>query len=178
MLLQIVNPSVSIMSYCTGCTVQWSDTIPSWNVWLLVRIHLTWFHFNTPTQPNYSWWSNFGPKFPHFDDWQGLGEQISWVFFSSDVDGSTILFYTVPLYCQMSICLVQCLTAGFTVRNIIACCPVLASSIYSASPTESATGLLTLWCPRDCTICHQEDMPWCGVMIIFVLAPIQVWVSN
>ena len=62
-------------------------------------------------------------------------------------------------------CLVQCLTAGFTIRNIAAwlsvhsgiglwiwkptsllmdlsqaaCHPVLANSIYSASPTESAT---------------------------------------
>ena len=62
-------------------------------------------------------------------------------------------------------CLVQCLTAGFTVRNITAwlskhsgigslmgnpisllkdlshaaCCPVLASSIYSTSPTDNAT---------------------------------------
>ena len=65
----------------------------------------------------------------------------------------------------MSICLVQCLTAGLTVRNITAwlskhsgigpwmgypisplkyqshaaCHLVLDSSIYSASPTESAT---------------------------------------
>ena len=63
------------------------------------------------------------------------------------------------------ICFVQCLTAGLTVRNIAAwlsvhsgigplmgyqisslndlsqaaCCPVLASFMYSASPTESAT---------------------------------------
>ena len=65
----------------------------------------------------------------------------------------------------MSICLVQCSTAGFIVRNITAwlskhsgigpsignpisplkdlshaaCCPVLANSIYSASPTDNAT---------------------------------------
>ena len=62
-------------------------------------------------------------------------------------------------------CLVQCSTAGLTMRNIAAwlskhsgigpsmgnpisplkdlshaaCCPVLASSIYSASPTDSGT---------------------------------------
>ena len=65
----------------------------------------------------------------------------------------------------MSMCLVQCSTAGLTVRNIAAwlsehsgigpsmgkpisplkdlshaaCHPVLASSIYSASPTDNAT---------------------------------------
>ena len=65
----------------------------------------------------------------------------------------------------MSICYVQCSTAGFTVRNITAwlfehsgisplmgnpisplkdlshaaCHPVLASSMYSASPTDNVT---------------------------------------
>ena len=65
----------------------------------------------------------------------------------------------------MSICFIQCSTAGFTMRNITAwlsehsgigpsignpisllkdlsqaaCCPVLANSIYSASPTDNVT---------------------------------------
>ena len=47
MLLQITNLSVSMISFAHVCTVQWSNMIPRWNVWLLLRIHLTWFHFNS-----------------------------------------------------------------------------------------------------------------------------------
>ena len=43
MLLQITNPSVSIISFASDVTAQWSDTIPSRNVHLLVGIHLTLF---------------------------------------------------------------------------------------------------------------------------------------
>ena len=46
MLLQITNLSLSNDTICTGWTVLWSNTVPKWNVQLLVRIHLTWFHFN------------------------------------------------------------------------------------------------------------------------------------
>ena len=85
--------------------------------------------------------------------------------------GSTTLFS----YCSqiqwfwMSMCFIQCSTAGFTMRNITAwlsehsgigplmgnpisllkdlsqaaCCPVLANSIYSASPTDNVTVYVT-----------------------------------
>ena len=46
MLLWITNPPVSMMSFTLVLTVQWSDTIPSQNVQLFIRIHLTWFCFN------------------------------------------------------------------------------------------------------------------------------------
>ena len=68
-------------------------------------------------------------------------------------------------WCQILMCLVWCLTARFTMRNIVAwlskhsgigpsmgnpisplkdlshaaCCPVLASSMYLASPTDNVT---------------------------------------
>ena len=38
--------AVSMISFAQTWTAQWSDTIPSWNVQLIVRIHLTWFCFN------------------------------------------------------------------------------------------------------------------------------------
>ena len=41
MLLWITNPSVSMISFASAVTVQWSNTIPSWNAQLLVGIHLT-----------------------------------------------------------------------------------------------------------------------------------------
>ena len=43
MLQWITNPSVSMTSFASVITVQWSNTIPSWNVQLLCRIHLTLF---------------------------------------------------------------------------------------------------------------------------------------
>ena len=46
--------AVSLISFTQVWTAQWSDTIPSQNVWFQVGIHLTLFHFNTPTKPNYS----------------------------------------------------------------------------------------------------------------------------
>ena len=40
--------TVSMISFAQTWTAQWSDIIPSQNIQLLVRIHLTWlwFHFN------------------------------------------------------------------------------------------------------------------------------------
>ena len=53
MLLQIINLSVSMISFAQVWTVQWSDTIPCQNVQFQVRIHLTWFHFNRHNHQNY-----------------------------------------------------------------------------------------------------------------------------
>ena len=45
MVLQITNLSVSYNVTCTGYTALWSDTIPEWNVQLLVRIQSHLFPF-------------------------------------------------------------------------------------------------------------------------------------
>ena len=45
MLLWITNLSVSYDITCTGYTALWSDTIPKWNVQLLVRIQSHLFPF-------------------------------------------------------------------------------------------------------------------------------------
>ena len=92
----------------------------------------------------------------------------------------------------MSMCLVQHLTAGFTVRNIatwlsehsgfgpwmgnpisllmdlshVACHPVLASYIYSASSTESAT---ILWC------CNAQEI---APFAIRKMCPDVEWLSS
>ena len=46
MLPQIINLLVSMILFTQVWTVQWSDTIPSWNVQFQLGIHLTWFCFN------------------------------------------------------------------------------------------------------------------------------------
>ena len=43
--------TVSMISFAQVWTVQWSNTIPSWNVWFLVRIYLTLFHFKNKHVP-------------------------------------------------------------------------------------------------------------------------------
>ena len=53
MLLWIINLSVSMISFAQVWTVQWSETIPSWNVCFQVRIHLTWVHFNNQDIPGH-----------------------------------------------------------------------------------------------------------------------------
>ena len=55
MLLWIINLSVSMISFAQVWTVQWSDTIPCQNVQFQVRIHLTWFCFNTPLNWTIPW---------------------------------------------------------------------------------------------------------------------------
>ena len=83
----------------------------------------------------------------------------------------------------MLICFVQCSTAGFIVRNIAAwlfehsgigplmqnpisplkdlshaaCCPVLANSIYSASPTDNAT-VFCHWEAQDIALFSIKEM--------------------
>ena len=61
MLLQITNLSVSNDIISTGCIVLWSNTIPKWNVWLLVRIQSHLFPFQQ------DWWTDgdFGQCSPH-----------------------------------------------------------------------------------------------------------------
>ena len=57
MLLWIINLSLSMISFAQVWTVQWSDTIPSWNVQFQVRIHLTQFHFKNQDEDE----DNFAP---------------------------------------------------------------------------------------------------------------------
>ena len=86
MLLQVTNPSVSMISFVSDDTAQWSDTIPSWNVWLLIRIHLTLFPFQHSHSTELLPESDHGSKFFHFYYCKGFGEQVCWVFFSSDME--------------------------------------------------------------------------------------------
>ena len=52
LLLHICYQStVNMISLAQVWAAQWSNTIPSWNVWLQVKIHLTLFCFNTSTKP-------------------------------------------------------------------------------------------------------------------------------
>ena len=39
--------TVNMISFAQVRTAQWSNTIPCWNVWFTVRIHLTLFRFNS-----------------------------------------------------------------------------------------------------------------------------------
>ena len=82
MLLWITNLSVSYDITCTGYTVLLSNTISKQNVWLLVRIQSHLFLFQHSHSNKLPCESNHGSKFLHFDNSEGLGEQISWVFFS------------------------------------------------------------------------------------------------
>ena len=87
MLLRMTNPSVSMTSFVSDDTVQWSDTIPTWNVQLLVGIHLTLFPIQHSHSTKLQSESDHGSELFHFYYCQGLGEQICWVFFSSDMEG-------------------------------------------------------------------------------------------
>ena len=97
-----VNQSVSMISFAQVHTVQWSNTIPSWNVQLLVRIHLTWFCFNTPTQPNYSKITWLLTSTVPLDDWQGLGGQICWIVNLSNMKRFYDLIFILFLNIVMS----------------------------------------------------------------------------
>ena len=44
----------------------------------------------------------FGPKFISFDNWQGLGEQVYWVLFSTNMEGLNEAFFILFLYVVMS----------------------------------------------------------------------------
>ena len=74
-LLWIINPSVSMISFAHVFIAQWSDTVPSRNVWFQVRIHLTLFHFNTslPCGPSISDCTYVVP------DLNGANVQMIWV---------------------------------------------------------------------------------------------------
>ena len=164
-----------MISFAQVYTAQWSDTIPSWNVWFQVVIDLTLFYFNTPTKPNYNSpildlnCFTFMTGKDLVNRSAGLSTPAIW-------NGSMTLFsYCSWLqWCQMSMCLVWYSTAGFTMRNIAAwlsepsgigpsmgnpisplkdlshaaCHLMLASSIYSASPTDNVT-VFCRWDAQD-----------------------------
>ena len=70
--------------------------ISSWN-------NISWYSVSTlPLNRMYLWQSDFGPKFLHFDDWQELGEQVCWVFFTSDMERFYNLFLILFPYVMMS----------------------------------------------------------------------------
>ena len=54
MLLQIINPSVNMISFAQVCAAQWSGTVSSPNVWFIPGIHLTLFRFNNSNHPEHS----------------------------------------------------------------------------------------------------------------------------
>ena len=158
--------AVSMISFAQVWAAQWSDTIPDRNVWFTIRIHLTLFHFNTPTKPNYNS-PILNLNCSTFTTGKDLVNRLAGLSIPAMWKGSMTLFlYCSRMkWCQMFMCLVWCSTAGFTVRNIAAwlsqhsgigswmgnpisllkdlshaaCRPVLASSIYSASPTDNVT---------------------------------------
>ena len=159
MLLQITNLSVSYDVTCTGWTALWSNTIPKWNVQLLIRMLSHLLPFPHSHSIKLLCGSNHLPELFHLNDCKGLGEQISWVFFSRYVIRFhyliLVLFLNVVVL-YMYVCLVWCSTTGFTIRNMAAWlsthsdigswmgnptsllmdfsqaayCPVLASSIF------------------------------------------------
>ena len=79
MLLWIRNLSVS---YDIISTVLWSDTIPMWNVWLLVGIQSHLFPFQHSHSIELPCQSDHTPKLFHFDNCEWLHEQIGLVIFS------------------------------------------------------------------------------------------------
>ena len=87
MLLRITNLSVSMTSFASDDTAQWSDTIPIQNVQLLGGIHLTLFLLQHSHLIKLLSESDHGFKLFHFYYCEGLGEQVCWVFFSSDMEG-------------------------------------------------------------------------------------------
>ena len=96
--------AVSMISLAQVLTAQWSNTIPC-------RNNISRYSVSTlPLNWMYLWQSNFGPKLLHFDDWQGLGEQICWVFFSSNMEWFYNLFFILFPNIMMSDVDMLCLT--------------------------------------------------------------------
>ena len=121
LLLRITNPQLVIISFAQVQAAQWSDTIPTQNIWFTIGIHLTLFCFNTPTKLNYDSpildlnCSTLTTGKDFVNRSAGLSIPATW-------KGSMTLFSYCSWmkWCWMSICLVQHSTAGFTVRNIAA----------------------------------------------------------
>ena len=89
--------AVRMISFAQVWAVQWSDTIPSQNVQFQVRIDLTLFHFNTPTELNYSkiiqFWTWIVPLW-----WLARTWWTDWLDYQFQQHGKVLwpYFHTVP----------------------------------------------------------------------------------
>ena len=119
--------TVSMILFAQVWTVQWSNTIPRWNVQLLVRIHLTWFHFNSLLRSFPQWlstiiWSSWSIMIewevrkdkPKISFVQRCSTTTAWIFFwfLRVINGIESQFDTFPkfkffdlswIYCQVDL---------------------------------------------------------------------------
>ena len=125
MLLWMTNPSVSMISFVSDDTAQWSNTSPSRNGQLLIGIHLTLFPFQHSHSTELLPESNHGSKLFHFYCCEGLGECICWVLFSSYMEGFDDSFVELFPYIMVSNVNVFCMMFHCRIYGQEYCCLVV-----------------------------------------------------